>query len=1450
VTLPAGWALSESLTNANASYTAGTGSSNAGDTYSFGATGNSERALGGLQSGNLNPTFGASFTNNTGRTINELVISYTGEQWRLGASGRGADRIDFQYSTTATGLATGTFTDFDGLDFSSKVTNGTVGALDGNAGANRAVLSGTITGLSIPNGATFWIRWTDFNVTNSDDGLAVDDFSLVAHVLPSTNPSGVGAANPSSIAIGATTLLTVAVTPGTNPASTGLAVTADLTAVDGAPDQHFYDDGTHGDATAGDNLFSFGATVGSGATGGAKTLPATITDAQGRSATANIALTILAPTPPSGTGSANPNSVQTGDSSVLTVNVTPGTNPSSTGLSVEADLSSIGGSSHQVFNGGGNTFTSQATVEVGTAPGLKTLPVTISDAQGRSGSASIGLTVEQPPPPADHVVISQIYGGGGNSGASYQNDYVELFNPTTADVDLTGWTLQYASATGTSWSNIQPIGGSLPAGAYFLISLASNGATGAPVPPANIAGDINMSATAGKVALVRNGVPLSGTCSLALADPDLVDLVGYGTSANCREGAANAPAAGNIRAVFRTGSGGVDTNQNGSDFFAAAPNPRRTAPIVELGPAVFNTDPGFDDVNAPRDASITVSFTEAVDVTGDWYDITCGGVSHDSATVAHTANAKTYVITPNESFNAREQCTVTIFKDHVHDQDVDDETPNTDTLPADYSWTFTVAAAVPYPPAVHLAMGNPSGATADALNAPDNYLMEKPEFALSYNRDRGAPNWVSWHLSDEWRGTLSRNDTFRPDPAVPPDWYRVQAFDYFGTGFDRGHMTPSADRNKEIPINQATFLMSNMVPQAPDNNQGPWADFENYLRNTLLPANELYIVAGGAGTGGTGSSGFATTIANGHVTVPAFTWKVALVLTKGDLDLSRVSASTRTIAVLMPNVQGIRNDDWSNYLTTVDAVETLTGYDFFSNVPEIVQNSIEAGRDGDNPPGIADQLATTNEDTTAPVTLQAVSPHLDSVTFTVLSAPSHGAVTGTGGALTYMPEADFNGTDTFTFAAQDAAHASHPDHATVTIHVLEVNDPPLAADDEKGTDEDTPLSFPASDLTANDAAGPANESGQTLRVNSVGTTADTHGTLALVNGQVTYTPVANFNGLASFSYEVCDDGISAGGPDPRCATAKVRVNVAAVNDAPVLSGVPAAVTTPELAAYTFTAQASDVDGQPLTFSLVGAPAGATIDAATGQFSWTPTEAQGGTGTPYSLKVRVTDGVIDTDADIVITVSEVNQAPTLAAISDATVHLGDTLTFVAAGSDADIPVQALGYSLSPGAPAGTAIDPGTGVFTWTPAGPQAGSTYTFDVRVSDGVGATARPVSVTVVDTTPPAMSSVSLSATELWPPNHKMVDVAVGYDVSDLGDPAPACALSVTSSEPVDGMGDGDTAPDWEIADAHHLRLRAERAGGGTGRVYTVVAACQDRAGNRSQRAAAVTVPKSQGTGR
>ncbi len=370
----------------------------------------------------------------------------------------------------------------------------------------------------------------------------------------------------------------------------------------------------------------------------------------------------------SGFGSANPSSVLQGESTNLTVQVSPGQNPDSTGITVTADLSQIGGSASQAFLGNGNTFTFMATVPANNPTGMKSLPVTIADGQARTFNTNIVLSVLPLIP--DHVTISQLYGGGGNTGATYSHDYVELYNPHTTPFDLTGWSLQYGPATGDTWQ-VQPLGGTIGPGEYYLIGLATNNSTiGAPLPPANVNGDINMSGTTGKVALVNNFDSLEGPCPVG--NPGIVDFLGYGTTANCAEG-TRAAAPSNTTSLFRANGGARDTDNNLNDFAVGAPNPRRTAPIVELRPAVFGTDPRNSATTAPRDATIDINFTEPVTVDAGWYDITCvSSGNHNSATVRSFFGGDTYTITPNVNFIAGEQCTVTIFKDAVHDVDTDD----------------------------------------------------------------------------------------------------------------------------------------------------------------------------------------------------------------------------------------------------------------------------------------------------------------------------------------------------------------------------------------------------------------------------------------------------------------------------------------------------------------------------------------------------------------------------------------------------------------------------------------------------------------------------------------------------------------------------------------------------------------------------------------------------------
>ena len=176
----AGWYIVETGSNSNTTYTVSTGSATAGDTYSFGAASSTERALGSIASGNLLSRYGAQFKNDTGNIIDQLEISYVGEEWRFDPA-RGTtikDQITFEYSTDATSLTTGTWIPVSALKYETTNLTGSVGLRNGNDAAYRTELSNIITGLNINAGQTFWIRFVDVNVSGTDDGLAVDDFSL------------------------------------------------------------------------------------------------------------------------------------------------------------------------------------------------------------------------------------------------------------------------------------------------------------------------------------------------------------------------------------------------------------------------------------------------------------------------------------------------------------------------------------------------------------------------------------------------------------------------------------------------------------------------------------------------------------------------------------------------------------------------------------------------------------------------------------------------------------------------------------------------------------------------------------------------------------------------------------------------------------------------------------------------------------------------------------------------------------------------------------------------------------------------------------------------------------------------------------------------------------------------------------------------------------------------
>lgn len=536
-----------------------------------------------------------------------------------------------------------------------------------------------------------------------------------------------------------------------------------------------------------------------------------------------------------------------------------------------------------------------------------------------------------------NIVISQFYGGGGLAGAQYTHDFVELYNRGNAPVSLNGWSVQYGSSTGSTWLPAFPLPNvSLQPGQYFLIQFASNGAIGSPLPTPDFIVPIlqpegfipNLSSTNGKLALVNVSTRLPA--SACPADPSIVDLVGYG-SANCFEGAST-PALTATTAGIRKNGGNTDTDNNNADFTIGTPMPRNTSTQIgafqaSIAASPTTISPGGNTLFTVTVIPATTPPSTGITVVGDLTPI--GG----SASQTFFDNGTNGDVTPNDnifSFLA----TVPVGTAGGN-RSITAIASDAEARTVNLNQNININA--PLPDEDPLLLGNPSNATPDIANE-NNYLMIKPQYNLSYNRSKATTNWTAWRLDSNWVGSTPRQDDFRPDSTLPTGWYQVTDTDYSGSGYDRGHMCPSGDRTNSVPNNSATFLMTNMVPQLAANNQGPWEEFESYCRTLAGQGNEIYIMSGPVGNIGT--------IAQGRIVVPQYTWKVVLILPNGTNDLQRITRATRAFGIVVPNFPPLNiNAPWRQFRVTVDAVEVLTGYNFFSNVPKNTQELIERKRD-------------------------------------------------------------------------------------------------------------------------------------------------------------------------------------------------------------------------------------------------------------------------------------------------------------------------------------------------------------------------------------------------------------------------------------------------------------------------------------------------------------------------
>ena len=246
-------------------------------------------------------------------------------------------------------------------------------------------------------------------------------------------------------------------------------------------------------------------------------------------------------------------------------------------------------------------------------------------------------------------------------------------------------------------------------------------------------------------------------------------------------------------------------------------------------------------------------------------------------------------------------------------------------------------------------LGNPDGALTDSASR-TKYLIKRGQYNLSYNDDTHQANWVSWSYSLADDGSQPRTDAWAVEELLPTGYLKIGTATFgtsYGISWDRGHMTPSADRTANFTDNAATFRMSNIIPQASANNQGLWATFENYCRTLATGDNEVLIISG--------PSEFTGNRIGNSMSVPGSVWKIVVIVpnaSSGTPANQRITTAARVIAILTPNVStGLGT--WQSYITSVEEIEQVTGLNFFTtidpNVAIYLKNVVDSGTAPNNP---------------------------------------------------------------------------------------------------------------------------------------------------------------------------------------------------------------------------------------------------------------------------------------------------------------------------------------------------------------------------------------------------------------------------------------------------------------------------------------------------------------------
>ena len=512
-----------------------------------------------------------------------------------------------------------------------------------------------------------------------------------------------------------------------------------------------------------------------------------------------------------------------------------------------------------------------------------------------------------PPPSPTTITISELMGAPLGALSASWGEWFEVHNYGAEDVNLGGWSIRSAGDTPHTISASVVV----PAGGYVVLGRSDD-------PTKNGGVDVAYNYYSGGSTIWLDASDWLVLRSPAAATVDSVmwTSLPIGATRAVRDQSADNADVDGANWGFST------TRFAGGDY--GTPNAPNTglsdgAPAVPTGVVRITfsgrdgSDPalpvGFED---QLFASAYDAAGQRVETTITWSSVTPALASVDQDGVVHALGAGTALVRATAA----------------------------DGRSATYAMPTTVAIAS----TTAVYEGNTEFGVPTDGTPGDDFIVTRPEYTASYSQVRNTPNWVSYDLEATHFGPLDRCDCFTADPTLPPSFAHITTASYTGAGafagygIDRGHLARSADRTSGSLDNATTFYFSNIIPQAADLNQGPWAVLENYLGDLARDGtHEVYVITGVAGNAGTLKG-------EGVVVIPERVWKVALILPRdAGLESVHSAADVQLVAVDFPNVAGLRNADWHDYRTTVNAIESESGYDLLSLLPDDIEWLLEAG---------------------------------------------------------------------------------------------------------------------------------------------------------------------------------------------------------------------------------------------------------------------------------------------------------------------------------------------------------------------------------------------------------------------------------------------------------------------------------------------------------------------------